>query len=106
MTFDGADNPMWSPKGDRLFFLRAGGGASRDLLAMDVTMTADTVVSRPAIVLPIKGFAITGPPPYDTIDGNRFVVLRPSAAATPPGTEPIVVTLNWFEELKRLVPVE
>ena len=39
---------------------------------------------------------------YDvTADGQRFVVL--SAEAPPP--PPINIVLNWFEELKALVPV-
>jgi hypothetical protein len=39
---------------------------------------------------------------YDvTADGERFLMLRQVE-----GSEvPIVVVLNWFEELKRLVPL-
>jgi hypothetical protein len=40
---------------------------------------------------------------YDvTADGQRFVMLQPTEASD---RGRIIVVLNWFEELKRLVPV-
>jgi hypothetical protein len=43
-----------------------------------------------------------GSPDYDIArDGNRFVMIRPKPQ--PPSTQ-VHVVLNWFEELKRLVP--
>jgi serine/threonine protein kinase len=40
-----------------------------------------------------------------TPDGRRFLMLRASEQPSPPVTH-INVVLNWFEELKRRVPVE
>ena len=38
-------------------------------------------------------------------DGNRFLMLKNSSPES--GTQPeIKIILNWFEELKELVPVE
>jgi hypothetical protein len=37
-------------------------------------------------------------------DGNRFLMLKPPAAAAP--RPKINVVLNWFEELKQRVPVK
>jgi hypothetical protein len=40
---------------------------------------------------------------YDiTSDGQRFVMVRNSEGQ--PATNQLIVVLNWFEELKRLVP--
>jgi hypothetical protein len=41
---------------------------------------------------------------YDvTADGQRFVMLQPDEGSNP---SQITVVLNWFQELKRLVPRE
>ena len=38
---------------------------------------------------------------YDlSLDGSRFLMIK----QMPPDDAALVVTLNWFEELKRLVP--
>ena len=44
-------------------------------------------------------------PQYDTLDGQRFLMLK-NEASVPAASESaeIVVVQNWFEELKRLVP--
>ena len=48
------------------------------------------------------GFGGTGTPGYDvSLDGERFLMVQRNADAAPGYT----VVLNWFEELKRLVPV-
>ena len=48
-----------------------------------------------------------GDPNYDvSLDGQRFLMLtdpRPSEGSTSPQ---LILTLNWFEELTRLVPVD
>ncbi len=38
-------------------------------------------------------------------DGRRLLMIRRTGAATSDGQSEIVLILNWFEELKRLVPV-
>ena len=43
---------------------------------------------------------------YDvTPDGQRFLMIMPSPRPEKPVTQ-LHVTLNWFEELKRLVPLD
>ncbi len=43
-------------------------------------------------------------PNYDvSADGQRFLMVKPSQSAEASPTQ-IDVVLNWFEELKRLVP--
>jgi hypothetical protein len=54
-----------------------------------------------ATVRPGLGFR-----PYDIAPDGRFLIIGSGQAEAGVGTEPqIVVVQNWFEELKRLVPV-
>ena len=42
---------------------------------------------------------------YDVAKDGRFLMIKPAAGSkTRDATANLVVTLNWFEELKRLVP--
>lgn len=44
--------------------------------------------------------------PYDIAPDGRFLIIRSGQAEAAGGTAPsLVLALNWFEELKRLVPV-
>ena len=48
----------------------------------------------------------TGDPNYDVSrDGRRFLMIQPSARENATPTE-IIVVVNWFDELKRLVPTK
>ncbi len=54
-------------------------------------------------MLPILG----GNRPYDIGPDGRFLVIRNGQAEAAGGTAPqIVLVQNWFEELKRLMPVK
>lgn len=47
-----------------------------------------------------------GPRPYDVSpDSRRFLVLKDVPASDAADGPQITVVLNWFEDLKRLVPV-
>jgi len=51
-------------------------------------------------------FVGAGNRPYDIALDGRFLIIRSGQAEAGGGTAPqIVVVQNWFEELKRLVPV-
>ena len=59
--------------------------------------------------LPIEGIVTTGPRSYDiTPDGKHFLVMVPTSPteARPALRDQINITLNWFEELKRLAPAQ
>jgi hypothetical protein len=44
-------------------------------------------------------------PDYDvSLDGKRFLMLKPAEAGESGAPTQINVVLNWFEELKRRVP--
>jgi hypothetical protein len=43
---------------------------------------------------------------YDVAPDGRFLMIQPPAGAADIADRSIVVAQNWFEELKRRVPVE
>jgi Tol biopolymer transport system component len=97
----GGHDPLWSPQGNELLYLN--GDAT---MAVSVeTEHGFNVVGTPQVL-----FRGTYAGPWDiSPDGKRFLVIKPSgipgekSAAETPGK--INVVLNWFEELKQLVPV-
>jgi hypothetical protein len=53
----------------------------------------------------VKTTATIGYPYYDiSPDGKRFLMLKENVQLSP--RNQIEIVLNWFEELKRLVPTE
>jgi hypothetical protein len=46
---------------------------------------------------------LSQPPSYDVTSDGRFLMIKPDAG-TQSAPPQMVVVLNWFEELKRLVP--
>jgi len=99
---DGGRWPVWSPNGDELFF-RDPTGVAALAFVTDPTFTPGALThlfawrfvgsySRKMAVSP---------------DGNRFLMLKNASSDTDdedaPGPQ-IILTLNWFDELERLVP--
>ena len=105
LSTNGGTRPRWSPKGQELFYIaldgalmgarvEAGGGAWR--------------AGPPAKVLerryyPGDGTGFLGRT-YDVAPDGRFLMLKEEAVGgyTPP--QHLEVVVNWFEELRRLVP--
>jgi len=101
----GGMRPLWSRDGRELFFSSLDG---RQMLAVAVQPGRTLVAGRPQVLF---DFA-TQPPtggyrPYDIAPDGRFVIIRSGQAEAAGGTASnLVVVLNWFEELKRLVPTK
>jgi serine/threonine-protein kinase len=122
ISTDGGQEPVWNPKGGELFY-RSGS----KIMAVDVNPSRPSGPDGPSGprgdregAVP-TGFAAGKPrmlfegtaylattasfPYYDVSpDGQRFLMLKPVEAETAAPTQ-INVVLNWFEELKRKVPV-
>jgi Tol biopolymer transport system component/predicted Ser/Thr protein kinase len=89
----GGQYPEWGPGGRELFYV----APDNKLMAVDLTLTADAArpsTPRPLFTLPIidNGFS-----PYDTIDGQRFLVRAVPQQASPP----LAVIVNWPALLKK-----
>ena len=89
----GGQYPEWGPGGRELFFV----APDNKLMAVDLTMTADLV--RPSVPSALFTLPIidNGSSPYDTIDGQRFLVRAVPQQASPP----LTVIVNWPALLKK-----
>ena len=96
---DGGTQPAWAPDGRELFF-RSG----ESMVVVPVEMDPSFEPGHPSVLFESRYFdsllsyAVAA-------DGRRFLMIKEETATD--GTSPppqIHVVLNWFEELKRLVP--
>ncbi len=95
----GRDGALWARNGE-LFYRNETGD---QMMAVDITTEPTFRAGNPRLLF--EGFYQRGSggnrPFYDvTSDGQRFVMVQVQQGAG----APINVVLNWFEELKRLVP--
>ncbi len=100
ISHSGGIQPLWSRNGKQLFY-RSG----NQVWVVDVMAGTDFSASRPRMLFDQSGysggFPIRG---YDiSLDGQRFLMVKEGETTPTPVTQMILV-LNWFEELKRLVP--
>jgi Tol biopolymer transport system component len=92
----GGQYPEWGARGREIFYV----APDNKLMAADLTITADRVrasTPRPLFTMPIIDDGYT---PYDTIDGQRFLV----RAVPQQGSPPLTVIVNWPALLKKATP--
>ncbi len=96
----GGGQPVWSPDGRELFY-RSG---DRTMVVSIQTQGQTLTAGSPKVLFEgsyVSHSVPTGFQYYDiSPDGKRFLMLK----EVTPVTTQINVVLNWFEELKRLVP--
>jgi hypothetical protein len=100
-------HPLWAPDGKSIFFVA---GANRAMMAVPIS-TRPTIAFGTPIELPhapVPGMLSIDFRGYDALPDARLVAVSPWAGAAAAGvpTVEIRVVLNWFEELKRLVPAK
>jgi serine/threonine-protein kinase len=104
VSTNGGRQPLWSRDGRELFY-RSFDGA---LMSVPVAPGAQLEAGRARSLFGGNGYLGAGSQgggrTYDVApDGRRFLMLKqPPARAAPE----LVVVLNWFEELRRLAPLE
>lgn len=102
ISTEGGTEPVWNPNGRELFY-RIG----RQFMAVPVTLEPTFSPGKPIVLF--EGDYIASEFPltsagYDVSrDGQRFLMVK--EVEQPLSTTQINVVLNWFEELKRLVPI-
>ncbi len=103
---DGGQEPSWGPQGRELVYLEND----------DQTMMVVPIQTEPTFRAGTPEALFKGPQgPQDNIgggrrydispDGQRFLMIKDAEQRAETGTE-LIIVLNWFEELKRLVPTE
>jgi serine/threonine-protein kinase len=100
VSIHGGMEPLWAPDGKEIFFRSV---TDRKIMAVPVRLSPEFVVGQPTALFDDRfdrgGGVIRN---YDiTPDGRKFLMVEARQSAP---TE-LLVVLNWFEELKRLVPV-
>jgi len=99
--------PTWSWDGKQLIYTSNPGGGAGDLMSVDVS-SLPRFETRRATPLGVKGILHNGAPNmprgWDVTRDGKFIVMFPTEESGQ--SQQIIVTLNWFEELKRLVPVK
>jgi serine/threonine-protein kinase len=98
ISLDGGTAPLWAPNGREIFF--RNGNA---VLSADISLTPQVRVGRSRVLFTGNyALAILDGPVYDvTPDGNAFVMVQPYEENV---VSRMIVIVNWFDELRRLVP--
>jgi serine/threonine-protein kinase len=98
----GGTRPLWSRNGRELFYI-----SGSKMMKVDIQTGAAFSAGTPEMLFQGGFISPQTGRNYDvTADGKRFLMIkdaRPVDSSAPPSQ--LVVVLNWFEELKRLVPV-
>jgi serine/threonine-protein kinase len=93
ISVDGGDYPRWAASGRELFF-RNGNKMMSAAVDTGAQFRSDT----PTVLFTGNYASDYDPAP----DGTRFLMI--GRAGQPSGGDRIEVVVNWFEELKRLIP--
>jgi len=95
---DGGQEPVWHPKGQELFY-RNG----EAMMVVGIKNEPAFTAGSPVVLFTGRYYiAFTGVNYDISPDGQRFLMMK--EADEEEGQGQINIVLNWFEELKRLVP--
>ena len=106
VSTDGGRLPLWSPDGSELFYRTPRGG----LMAVPVLETEPTFrPGVPELLFETQYYLGGSVRTYDLHpDGQRFLMVKDAPLTDDSGSSgrtEIILVENWFDELKRLVPV-
>jgi serine/threonine protein kinase len=100
ISTEGGREPLWARDGEELFY-RTGG----KLMTVAIETESSFVAGKPRLLFEwefdSREMTPFGSPNYDVSPDGRFLMIKPDPS--PPSAQ-INFILNWFEELKRLVP--
>jgi len=101
VSSEGGTEPLWSRNGKQLFYRRQD-----QVWVVDVRTDGGFATSKPRLLFEKPGYSRAEPiRTWDlSLDGQRFLMVKMEEIKPRPVTEMILVQ-NWFEELKRLVPL-
>ncbi len=95
--------PLWSRDGRELFFASPD---NRQLFEVPMQPGTTLVAGRPRVLFELPMFWALGSRQYNIAPNGRFLIIRrgqPEAGVSTASN--LIIVQNWFEELKRLVPV-
>ncbi len=99
ISTEGGTEPVWNPNGRELFFRRG-----EKMMSVDIATQPSFAAGKLRLLFEGPYQPLPAATNFDVSpDGQRLLMLKPSAAAEAAPTQ-INVVLNWFEELKQKVP--
>ncbi len=101
ISTEGGNGPVWAKNGRALFYRNGN-----KMMAVEITTQPTFRAGTPTLLFEGQ-YVQSGPggADYDIApDGHRFLMIKEDKPGE--GPRQINVVLNWFEELKRLVPTE
>jgi serine/threonine-protein kinase len=107
ITTGNGHHPVWLPDGTGLSYRVSNN--EQVVVTVDTTSGFTFGNPQPALPVGLPGIVTTGSGSYDiTRDGSAFLAVAPASTAQPAllDAQEINIVLNWFEELKRLVPTK
>jgi len=101
VSSEGGSEPLWARNGKQLFYRRED-----QVWVVDIRTNGGFAAGKPHLLFEKPGYGRTYPiRSWDlSLDGQRFLMVKFENRKPTPVTEMILVQ-NWFEELKRLVPI-
>jgi Tol biopolymer transport system component len=103
ISTEGGTQPVWASSGRELFYL----SRDRKIMSVPLDLDGDFQAGVPRLRVPasIASSSYLDFAQYDVMpDGQSFIVIRENDTYT--ALRELRVVLNWFDELKRLVPTE
>jgi serine/threonine-protein kinase len=105
VSTSGGTRPVWARNGRELFYLKEDG--TLVAVAIDRDARGRFSASTPTPLFQGQYFMAQNGRTYDVSpDGSRFLMIKNAASTTDAPPPQLWVVLNWFEELKRLVPIK
>ena len=98
ISYNLGEEPIWSPKGDELFY-RSG---DNKWMVVSISTEPEFVAGTPQVLFEGPYSNVSGTSYDVTPDGERFLVLQPQYDDSQ--VRELHVVTNWFEELKELAP--
>ena len=100
VSTDGGTAPVWARDGRELFYLRG-----HEMVAVPVETEPSFRSGKLETLFRKQHLGFGWGHPYDVGPDGRFLMVTP-VSEEQLETREIVLVLNWFEELERLVPSE
>jgi len=98
VSTDGGSSSVWSRDGKELFYRD-----DRKMMAVGIDMGPPLTARRPRILFEGRYERHRLSPNYDVARDGRFLMIKTPRELAP---RQVNIVLNWFEELKRLVPTD
>ncbi len=97
ISIDGGDSPVWAPDGQELFYRNQD-----KMMAVSIQTEPTFKAGTPRLLFEGGNARGPGGRVFDVNSEGRFLMMKDEEQTA----NQINVVLNWFEELKRLVPTD